>query len=77
VDILLEDSAGRLVGIEVKAGATLSGSDFKGLQARASAAGKRWVRGVVLYTGSDVVPFAANLHGLPMSQSWSAHTQTP
>jgi len=74
VDILLEDSAGRLVGIEVKAGATLSGSDFKGLQAMASAAGKRWVRGVVLYTGSDVVPFAANLHGLPMSQLWSAHT---
>jgi len=73
VDIVLEDSAGRLVGIEIKAGATLGGSDVKGLQAMASAAGKRWVRGVVLYTGSEVIPFAANLHGLPMSQLWAAH----
>ena len=73
VDIVLEDSAGRLVGIEIKAGATLGGSDVAGLQAMASAAGKRWVRGVVLYTGSDVIPFAANLHGLPMSQLWAAH----
>jgi predicted AAA+ superfamily ATPase len=73
VDIVLEDSAGRLVGIEIKAGATLGGSDVKGLQAMASAAGKRWVRGVVLYTGNEVIPFAANLHGLPMSQLWSAH----
>ena len=73
VDIVLEDSAGRLVGIEIKAGATLGGSDVKGLQAMASAAGKRWVRGVVLYTGNEVIPFAANLHGLPMSQLWLAH----
>lgn len=73
VDIVLEDSAGRLVGIEIKAGATLGGADIRGLQAMASAAGKRWFRGVVLYTGNEVIPFAANLHGLPMSQLWAAH----
>ncbi len=73
VDIVLEDSAGRLVGIEIKAGATLGGADVRGLQAMASAAGKQWVRGVVLYTGSEVIPFTANLHGLPVSQLWAAH----
>jgi predicted AAA+ superfamily ATPase len=73
VDIVLEDCTGRLVGIEIKAGATLGGADVRGLQAMASAAGKRWVRGVVLYTGSEVIPFAANLHGLPMSHLWSAN----
>ena len=73
VDIVMEDNAGRLVGIEIKAGATLGGADIKGLQAMASAAGKRWVRGVVLYTGNEVIPFAANLHGLPMSQLWAGH----
>jgi len=72
VDIVMEDSAGRLVGIEIKAGATLDGADVRGLQAMASASGKRWVRGVVLYTGTEVIPFAANLHGLPMSQLWAA-----
>ena len=73
VDIVLEDSAGRLVGIEIKAGATLGGSDVRGLQAMATATGKRWVRGVVLYTGTEVIPFAANLHGLPVSRLWATH----
>jgi predicted AAA+ superfamily ATPase len=73
VDIVLEDSAGRLVGVEIKAGATLGGSDVRGLQAMAKAVGKRWVRGVVLYTGAEVIPFAANLHGLPLPLLWAAH----
>lgn len=77
VDLVLEDRAGRLVGIEIKAGATLGASDVKGLQALATAAGKRWVRGVVLYTGSEVIPFAGNLHGLPISQLWTAAKQPP
>lgn len=73
VDIVLEDSAGRLVGIEIKASATLGGSDVRGLQAMAHAVGKRWVRGVVLYTGTQVIPFASNLHGLPLSHLWTSH----
>jgi predicted AAA+ superfamily ATPase len=72
VDIVLEDSAGRLVGVEIKAGATLGGSDVRGLQAMANAAGKRWVRGVLLYTGTEVIPFAGNLHGLPLPLLWAA-----
>jgi len=33
----------------------------------ADAVGKRWLRGVILYTGTEVIPFAANLHALPLS----------
>ena len=73
VDIVLEDRAGRLVGIEIKAGATLGGGDVRGLQALANEAGNRWVRGVVLYTGTEVIPFAANLHGLPFALLWAEH----
>jgi len=64
VDLVLEDRSGRLVGIEVKASSTLSSNDVRGLQALASAAGRKWVRGVVLYTGTEVIPFANNLHGV-------------
>ena len=71
VDIVLEDSAGRLVGIEIKASVTLGGSDVRGLQAMANAVGKRWICGVVLYTGTEVIPFGANLHGLPLSHLWA------
>ncbi len=73
VDLVLEDTAGRLVGVEVKASATLGGNDARGLQAMANAVGKRWLRGVVLYTGTEVVPFASNLHGLPLSLLWGTH----
>ncbi|MGD0815560.1 MAG: ATP-binding protein [Verrucomicrobiota bacterium] len=73
VDIVLEDNAGRLVGVEIKAGATLGGNDVRGLQAMASSVGKRWVRGVVLYTGTEVIPFAGNVHGLPLPLLWAAH----
>ena len=74
VDIVLENSAGHLVGVEVKASATLHSGDVRGLQALASAAGRRWVRGVVLYGGTEVVPFAGNLHGVPASHLWATHT---
>jgi uncharacterized protein len=48
----------------------LSGSDIRGLQALANTAGKNWLRGVVLYAGSEVVPFSSNIHGVPMSRLW-------
>jgi hypothetical protein len=70
---MLEDNAGRLVGVEIKAGATLGGNDVRGLQALAAAVGKRWLRGVVLYTGTEVIPFAGNLHALPLPLLWAAH----
>jgi hypothetical protein len=38
----------------------------------AATVGKNWVRGFVLYTGTEVIPFSANLHGVPMSRLWSA-----
>jgi len=69
-----EDSAGHLVGVEVKAGGTLGAGDVHGLRALSNAAGKRWVRGVVLYPGSEIIPFAGNLHGIPMPLLWRAHT---
>ncbi|MFP5228077.1 MAG: ATP-binding protein [Acidobacteriota bacterium] len=74
VDIVLEDRAGRVVGIEVKAAATLGTNDVRGLQALAEAIGKNWVRGVVLYSGEEVVPFAANMHGVPLSRLWPEET---
>ena len=71
VDLVLEDRSGKLAGVEVKASATLSASDVRGLQALASATGKKWVRGVVLYTGTEVIPFANNLHGVPITHLWA------
>lgn len=70
VDIVLEDAAGRLVGIEVKAAGTVSTADLKGLRALAEATGRRFLRGIVLYAGSETVPFARNLFAMPASALW-------
>ena len=75
VDLVLEDAAGRLVGVEVKASSTLSSNDVRGLQALAAVAGKRWFRGVVLYTGTEIVPFADDLYGLPLGLLWARREQ--
>jgi uncharacterized protein len=69
-DIVLEGAAGRLVGIEVKTSATITSSDFKGLRALQDTAGKRFMRGVVLYAGAESVAFGPNLFALPLASLW-------
>ncbi len=69
VDIVLE-SGGKLAGIEVKAGSTVTSSDFNGLQKLQRAAEKRFTSGVVLYDGDSVVPFGKDLYAVPISCLW-------
>lgn len=72
VDIVLEAPGGKVVGIEVKAAASVDGRDFSGLQALAEAAGKRFVRGVVLYLGEHAVPRGGDMWALPLDELWRA-----
>ena len=71
IDLILEDPRGRIVGIEVKASNTISASDAAPLRKLAGELGDRFVRGVVLYCGSGVVPFDRHVHALPISALWS------
>lgn len=70
VDVVLEDPAGKVAGVEIKSSATLGAKDVHSLQLLADTVGKDWLRGVVLYTGAGVVPFSGNIHGVPMSWLW-------
>lgn len=70
VDIVLEADDGRLVGIEVKAAATIGAADLTGLAALREVAGKRFHRGVILYTGRETLPFGPDLWVLPVSALW-------
>ena len=71
VDVILEDRAGRCIGIEVKSSSTVIQKDFNGLRAFAELAGKKFIRGVVLYTGDKAVPFGNNLLALPVNALWN------
>lgn len=70
VDIVLERDDGMIVGIEVKASATVKSSDFAGLRTLAEACGERFVFGVVLYDSTDLVPFGDRLAAVPLSSLW-------
>jgi predicted AAA+ superfamily ATPase len=70
VDMVLEDPKGRLVGIEVKTASVVGSEDFKGLRILGELGGKHFHRGIVLYTGTEVVPFGQNLHAVPIAALW-------
>jgi predicted AAA+ superfamily ATPase len=70
VDIVIEDRRGRIVGIEVKAAATVSSADFSGLRILAEASGERFVSGLVLYDHEKVIPFGERLYAVPFSALW-------
>jgi predicted AAA+ superfamily ATPase len=71
VDVVVEDLAGQLVGIEVKASATVRGGDFRGLKKLALASGEDFRLGVILYDGDRVLPFGEGLFAAPISALWT------
>lgn len=70
VDIVVEDETGAVVGIEVKASATVNSGDFKGLRKLADACGADFKLGVVLYDGEQTAPFGHGLFAAPLSCLW-------
>ena len=71
VDFVLENSAGEIVGIEVKSAASVTRRDFLGLERVASAAGSAFKQGIVLYDGVQTLAFADNLRAVPLSALWA------
>lgn len=71
VDLMLENKAGEVVGIEIKSHEGIKSSDFKGLKHLQNELGSNFVRGIVLYPGKEVVPFGPKLHALPLSALWT------
>jgi predicted AAA+ superfamily ATPase len=70
VDAVLESPDGRVVAIEVKAGATVRTKDLAGLRHLAQRLGTRFVAGFVLYTGQQTLPFGDRLRALPIDALW-------
>lgn len=70
VDLLLERADGCVVGVEVKASASVQAKDFRGLRSLAETLGKPFHRGIVLYTGTEVLPFGTQLWAVPISALW-------
>lgn len=66
VDIIIEQGR-RLAGIEIKAAATVTQADFKGLIKLKNACGEQFAAGVVFYDGENILPFGEKLFAVPIS----------
>lgn len=56
VDFVIENAAGKLMGIEVKAAASVTMSDLAGLKRLATVAPKNLQAGIILYDGAETLP---------------------
>jgi len=70
VDFVIENTAGHLVGVDVKAAATVRESDLRGLKRLASVAGEQFKLGVILYDGMETLPLGKGLWATPLSTLW-------
>lgn len=67
VDFVLESPLRQVIGIEVKAAATVQASDFKGLKKLKTLAGPDFITGIVLYDGPHALPFGEGLWAVPLA----------
>lgn len=71
VDLVLERPNGDVIGIEVKAAASVRNSDLAGLRHLRAKLGDRFRGGAVIYTGEATVPFGDRLFAVPLGALWA------
>jgi len=72
VDIVIERGSRQLAGVEVKAAATVTKADFRGLHKLKKTAGKRFAGGVVLYDGETCASFGDGMFAVPLRLLWES-----
>lgn len=70
VDLVIETCSGDVIGIEIKAGATVTSSDFKGLRKLKSIAGNQFLMGIILYDGDNPAQHEEKLFSIPLASLW-------
>lgn len=59
VDFVLKNRNGKIIGVEVKARASIKQSDLKGMIELAKESKERFDKGIIFYGGDDVMPISA------------------
>jgi predicted AAA+ superfamily ATPase len=71
VDVVVERNNGDVIGIEVKAAATVTTDDFRGLTFLRDKLGTPFKAGAVLYAGDKTLPFGDRLAAVPIAGMWA------
>jgi predicted AAA+ superfamily ATPase len=71
IDLVLENRAGEILAIEVKANATIKAKDWGALARLRDARPDDFRCGVLVYAGSQTVPLGDRLFAVPLSGLWA------
>ena len=81
VDVVIANGLGQLVGVEIKASASVQAAHLAGLRRLAAQAGDRFLGGVVLYDGIQTLPMGSvdgqPIWALPLASLWQGAPATP
>ena len=69
-DFVIEKDNGEVIAVEVKLDSSLSEKDFKNLELCKTVIGSKFKKGIVLYTGKDLVSFGDRLFAVPVNFLW-------
>jgi predicted AAA+ superfamily ATPase len=69
-DFIVEKDDGKTVAIEVKLDSSLNDKDFKNLELCRDTIGGKFLKGIVIYTGEDIVPYGDKLWAVPVNYLW-------
>ena len=68
IDFVIENKQGDILGIEIKSGSAITQSHFKHLQwFKKNIAKDRSFKGIVLYTGTEILSFNENMLAVPIA----------
>jgi uncharacterized protein len=69
--VLRERNNGEVVGIEVKAAATVTADDFRGLSFLQDKLGAQFKSGAAMDAGDKTLPFGDRLTAVPIAGLWA------
>ena len=72
VDMIVERPSGEIIGLEIKASATVRTRDFAGLRHLRERVGERMVGGAILYAGAHTLPFGKRTWAIPLRALWAS-----
>lgn len=70
VDPVIENAAGQIVGVDIKAAALVKPGDLRGLRRLAGLAGDRFRKGILLYDGTETLPLCDRMWAARLSSLW-------
>jgi len=70
VDFIIENTDGKIIGIEVKLDSTINEKDWVNMNTLQETVGSRFVKGVIIFTGTELIQVSRNIWAVPVNYLW-------